>query len=317
MSHKGTIWGLLPLLGVLMLLGGCATLEYDDDWGYEDPIYSDRVYVRDSGYRNPDGLIVVYEPGLMLYRVVSYPDLYWNGGYYYRKHRSHWSRSRYHRGPWAPYRHAPPRVNVRHALPPGRPVPIPPGVYDRRPGRDSVSRPPSRAPWRPADDRGGVSAPRPPEPRSGVRAPIGAGPGFRSDRLQGRPRIPRGSPDQGPYPRIRVAPGDVNPAPEQGWTPWRSPGRAARNQGASPPERTDATAPGPRVRRSDGVSPGQLPRQPGQVPRAAPRLRRWAEPEEQPTDGGQSAVPAQTQAPGPGLPRLRGGFPGSGLPPNQ
>ncbi len=163
MSRIAMMTRLVPVLGGLMLLGGCASLESD---GYRDssyPVYPRRVYVDNYRYRNPDGLFVVYDPGPRLYSVVDSRGLYWHDGHYYRRHRGHWEHSRYHRGPWAYHRHEPPRVRIGHEHPPGRPLPI--AVPDRRHSRGPVYRTPYREPFGrpPPDWDGGRIGHRPPE----------------------------------------------------------------------------------------------------------------------------------------------------------
>lgn len=114
MTRTTVMVGLVPVLGGLLLLGGCTTLDYEGYGGPSYPAYPRSVYVEEYRYRNPDGMLVAYDPGPRLYSVVSSPGLYWHDGYYYRRHGGHWERSHYHRGPWAYHRHAPPRVRHRH-----------------------------------------------------------------------------------------------------------------------------------------------------------------------------------------------------------
>ena len=166
MRRTAAMVAVLPVLGGLLLLGGCATLESDGYWASSYPVYSRHIDVYEHRYRNPDGLIVVYDPGPRLYSVVSSPGLYWHDGHYYRRHRGHWEHSRYHRGPWAIHRHEPPPVRVGHEHPPGRPVPVPIAVPDRRHDRGPDYRAPYREPFgRPPPDRDrGPIVHRPPEP---------------------------------------------------------------------------------------------------------------------------------------------------------
>ena len=134
MSRIALLTRRAPALAGLMFLGGCATYAYDGYWESGYPVGYGYGY-DDDRYYNPDGLIVRYDSGPRLYAVVSYPDLYWGDGYYYRRHGSYWERSRHHRGPWAVHRHEPPRVRVRHDPPPGRPLPVHTDVSERWPVR--------------------------------------------------------------------------------------------------------------------------------------------------------------------------------------
>jgi hypothetical protein len=216
MSRIATITRLVPVLGGLLLLGGCATLESGGYWVSSYPVYPRRVYLDEYRYRNPDGLIVVYDPGPRLYSVVRSPGLYWHDGYYYRKHRGHWEHSRHHRGPWAYHRHEPPRVRVRHEPPSGRPVPI--AVPGRRPDRGPVYRAPYWEPddrrWSDRDD--GRFVRRPPEQRPDP----GRSPG------PDRPQFER-MPVPQPLPRI-VGPGGLEPQTLPQGRPQYRPGGSAR-----------------------------------------------------------------------------------------
>jgi hypothetical protein len=80
------IVGLVAVLAGALSLGGCTTVDYDDYWVPGRPIYGRDVYFDEYRYRNPEGLLVVYDPGPSLYSVVSVPGLYWHDGYYYRRH---------------------------------------------------------------------------------------------------------------------------------------------------------------------------------------------------------------------------------------
>jgi hypothetical protein len=151
MNRSGMMAGLAPVSVGLMLLGGCTTMESDGYWVSDnrgDSWYShDHAY----GYRNPHGLIVEYDPGLMLYAVVSSPNVYWNDPYYYRRHGHHWERSRHHHGPWVVYHRDPPRVAERPARRIRPPTPLRPDTAERRfvqrpvfpaPRREPIRRPP-------------------------------------------------------------------------------------------------------------------------------------------------------------------------------
>lgn len=151
--------GLVPVLGAVMLLGGCTTLESDGYWVSDYPVYRRDVYLYEERYRNPDGLIVAYDSGPRLYSVVRYPGIYWHDGYYYRQHRGHWERSRYHRGPWRVHHHAPPRVVVRRDAPSDRPRRYPIVAPDRRPVYDQPDRYPNARPPRPQPKPGPVLGP--------------------------------------------------------------------------------------------------------------------------------------------------------------
>lgn len=289
MGRTTAMVGLIPVLGGLLLLGGCTTLESDGYWATSYPVYPRHVQVYERRYRNPDGLLVVYDPGPSLYSVVSSPGLYWHDGYYYRKHRGHWEHSRYHRGPWALYRHHPPRVRVREESRLGNSAPlvIPhrrsdpdrdrfvrrPPEWQRDPGRglesnrEPVARPaiPQRVPPRVLTGPqmipwiGGADAVGPRAPEGGVTHPR---PLSRGAGVSPAPS-PGGYPQpvavgQGPHP-IDTAPRRRPPTPavrsfEQapgsiGWEP--NPGsRRAVDPGATPTRIQP-----PRIQRRESVGP--------------------------------------------------------------
>lgn len=337
MSRITMMTSLMPALGGLMLLGGCATLESDGYWGSSYPVYPRRVYVDEYRYRNPDGLDVVYNPGPRLYSVVRSPGLYWHDGYYYRKHRGHWEQSRHHRGPWAYHRHEPPRVRIRHEPPSGRPVPI--AVPDRRPDRHPVYRSPYREPdhrRRPDRDQERFVR-RPPEQRPDPRP--SPGPDRQIERMpvpQPLPRIvgpggrePQQRPQGQPQPRP-VGPARVpQTAPRGGLDPRPAPAPPVR--ASNRPPVPGGSAPNPRVHRAQEQgtnpprSPGRRPdavpnrgavRQSGEFSRAVPGARQPTAREGQPGSGDQRAAPTpvrggRQQPPGPqgnlpgATPRLR------------
>ncbi|MGE5152809.1 MAG: hypothetical protein ACM3ST_02235 [Bdellovibrio bacteriovorus] len=295
MHRITTTVGLVPVLGGLMLLGGCTTLEYDDYWDSGYPTYSRHVLVEEYRYRNPDGLMVVYDPGPSLYSVVTVPGLYWHDGYYYRKYRGHWQRSRHHRGPWAIHRYEPPRVRVRHEPPAARPAPIaiPERRYDRGPvyrihDREPDGRPPSVTERR--YDRGPVHRIRDREPYG--RVPRDQG---RRD-VVGRPPEQRRDPGRGSNPpraQIPYLPGPQaipwtggskrpNPPPvaaPAGRMPWA--GQGVRAVGVTPPS-PDMGRPPPGVVTQSPDRPRPGPRQ--QRPPAPPMAPPMATPVQPPPD---------------------------------
>jgi len=88
-------------LGLAVSLGGCVVAPVDggylDDYEapspYAVPLYGER-------YRNPDGVMVVYDSGPGAYVVEGHPDVYWRDHHYYRLRDGHWERSSRHFGPW-------------------------------------------------------------------------------------------------------------------------------------------------------------------------------------------------------------------------
>jgi hypothetical protein len=85
-------------LGLAVILGGCAVVPAD---GYYYGGYSTYgVAPYGERYVTSDGVNVVYDYDPGIYRVVSYPGLYWWNGYYYRERGGHWERSHRHNGPW-------------------------------------------------------------------------------------------------------------------------------------------------------------------------------------------------------------------------
>lgn len=261
----GTFGSGVFLLGGVLLLGGCATLE-SEDWAPGYPVYSRRIHVYERPYRNPDGLWVVYDRGPALYSVVRAPGLYWRDGYYYRKHRGHWERSPHHRGPWAIYGRTPPAPVVRHRG--MRPGPDPRFVRGRGPRGDPVvalprwdpparRRPPLRGPgWDFNRDR-----PPPRGPSVTSRDPfIGArdGGGIRPPTAAPAPsRQIGGRLERNPPPPLRSVNGNppatgARPAPRgPGWSgppptggpgsgpPRRVPAEGRRPQGPQDPVRLD------------------------------------------------------------------------------
>lgn len=327
MSRIAMMTSLVPVLGGLMLLGGCATLESDGYWASSYPVYPRRVYVDHYRYRNPDGLDVVYDPGPRLYSVVRSPGLYWHDGYYYRKHRGHWEQSRHHRGPWAYHRHEPPRVRMRHEPPSGRPMPI--AVPDRRPDRRPVYRTPYREPddrRRPDDRRwsdrdGGRFVRHPPEQRPDPgrspgpdrrqieRRPVAqpipriVGPGRVESphRPQGRPQVRPQPQPVGPAQVPRIAPRpEVSPQPSPA-LPVRArnrppvPGGEAQVQRAHRAERQGTNPPRSLGRRPNATTVREDGRQPGGAPRAAPRGRQSAEGEGRPRAVEQPRAPLEVR----------------------
>jgi hypothetical protein len=248
MRRTMTMVGLAPVLGGLMLLGGCATLESDGYWDSSYPAYSRHLYVDEYRYRNPDGLIVVYDPGPSLYSVVSVPGIYWHDGYYYRKHRGHWERSRYHRGPWGIHRHEPPRVRVRHEPPAARPAPI--AVPERRDHRPPVYRIHDREPYGrpPADRDRGRLVGRPPEQRPDPGRGIDP-PRTQNRHLPGPQSIPWvGVPERQNPPRPVAAPVRRVPPAGQGVRPIgvnRPPPDRGRPSPAAVTHMPDRPRPGP------------------------------------------------------------------------
>ena len=282
MWNAATRVGLVPVLGVVMLLGGCTTLESDGYWESGYPAYRRDVYVYEQRYRNPDGLIVAYDSGPGLYSVVRYPGIYWHDGYYYRQHRGHWERSRYHRGPWGGRYHAPPRVVVPRDAPRDRPKRYPIVVPDRRPAYDGPDRYPNARPPRSVPKPGPVLEPG-------------------RERVKGFP-----GPQNIPYVRgpdqARVSPPPVVPAQPQ---------RVLRHPPASPPPGA-VSDPRRRVmdRMPDGRRWGPVPQDPGRSDRPGSRL---------PVPGGSAPVspeggdrgsrvpPPWVRSPGAdGLPRQEG-----------
>ncbi|MGA7982499.1 MAG: hypothetical protein WCA32_20045 [Chromatiaceae bacterium] len=86
-------------LGSAVILGGCAVVPAD---GYYYGGYSTYgVAPYGERYVTSDGVSVVYDYDPGVYRVVSYPGLFWWNGYYYRERGGHWERSHRHNGPWA------------------------------------------------------------------------------------------------------------------------------------------------------------------------------------------------------------------------
>jgi len=289
---------LVPVLGGLIFLGGCTTLESDGYWASSYPVYPRGGYVYEQSYRNPDGLMVFYDPGVSLYSVSSYPGLYWHDGYYYRKQRGHWERSRHRRGPWAIQHQAPPRVVVRPQSPPNRPRPTPVVVPDRRPVYGVSDRDPRDWPLRPTPER------RPTYDPGHQRVRVSPGP--QNVPYVRRPDPGRDSPPVnapvGPRqvvrrPAVRPSPGEViGPRPvvvpqgpdglRRGPVPsdrgWSGPARRtpSRPGDSSPVSRPDGTeGPGalpPRVRGSgaDRMPYQQTARRPGDAPVLGPGARR-------------------------------------------
>jgi len=238
MTRIAAMMRLAPALAGLALLGGCATYGYGGYWSSGYPAYTGYVYGDRYRYRNPDGLIVAYDPGPSLYAVVSFSNLYWGDGYYYRRHGPHWERSRHHRGPWAIYRHGPPRVSVRHEPPrrgaPARPVAPPPRGerFVRPPGNNAVGGNSGRVQRR--VERPGVPSGGPvwrgpdrnrPQPRSGI--PV-------QTRGDVRPGGIRSRPDA----RGRSQPAPVNRGADEvnrGYTPRQRPSVQQAGNGAPLP----------------------------------------------------------------------------------
>jgi len=121
-------------------------MESESVWVSGDPAGSWSVHDHAYGYRNPDGLIIDYDPQFMLYAVVSYRNVYWNDGYYYRRHGHYWERSRHHHGPWAAYRLEPPRVIDRLERPIRRPTLLHTDASKRRPFQPPVFHAPRKEP---------------------------------------------------------------------------------------------------------------------------------------------------------------------------
>jgi hypothetical protein len=282
MWHAAARVGLVPVLGAFMLLGGCTTLESDGYWVSDYPSYRRDVYVYEQRYRNPDGLIVTYDSGPSLYSVVRYPGIYWHDGYYYRQHRGHWERSRYHRGPWRVHHHAPPRVVVPRDAPRDRPKRHPIAVPDRRPVYDWPDRYRKARPPRPMPKPGPVLEPG-------------------RERVKGFP-----GPQNIPYVRgpdqARVSPPPVVPAQPQ---------RVLRHRQASPPPGA-VSDPRRRVmdRMPDGSRWGTVPQDRGRSDRPGSRLPvpgGSAPVSREGGDGGSRVPPPWVRGPGAdGLPRQEG-----------
>lgn len=61
-------------------------------------------------------LTLFFNPGLQVYTVQSYPDVYYSRGVYYRPSGRYWVRSHAVRGPWerCSYRQVPPGLRDRY-----------------------------------------------------------------------------------------------------------------------------------------------------------------------------------------------------------
>ncbi len=70
------------IVSALMLAGCVAT-------------YSGRTMTRGE-------LTLIYDPGLQVYAVQSYPDVYYSSGLYFRYSSGYWVESRSVSGPWEP-----------------------------------------------------------------------------------------------------------------------------------------------------------------------------------------------------------------------
>lgn len=267
------IAGLVTVLAGALPLGGCTTVDYDDYWVARGPIYGRGVYIDDYRYRNPDGLVVVYDPGPSLYSVVSVPGLYWHEGYYYRRHGERWERSRYHRGPWAIYRQ-PPRVVPRHEptvvrrTPSRQPYVVPeryrewerarPVPEGERVGRYPRPQPNPSPSWDP-ERRRVVQAPPGPQNIPYVRRPDPNGGLYSPGVPARRQQVERSAPHRTPVGGNGPQPAPVGPTPDR--TP----------RGSAPQDQRQsrwAANPGPRP----GV-PAAAPR-PGSVPDGVPGTRR-------------------------------------------
>jgi hypothetical protein len=96
-KFKSTI--LLPVVGMALALGGCAMVPVDD--GYYYSAYGPyAVGPYGERYVTADGVVAVYDRSPGVYRVSSYPGLYWWNHYYYRVRDGRWQRSRHRNGPW-------------------------------------------------------------------------------------------------------------------------------------------------------------------------------------------------------------------------
>jgi len=254
-----------PALAGLLFLGGCASYAYDGYWESGYPVGSGYVY-DDDRYYNPDGLIVRYDSGPRLYAVVSYPDLYWSDGHYYRRHGAHWERSRHHRGPWAVYRHEPPPVRVRHDPPPGRPLRVHTDVSERRPVRGPET-PAYRERYRRYPSQADVRRPAPPvRNREQLSEPW-------QRRLE-RARVPNGAPMNQELPRFGQPPRSAGSDPR--WNRSRRdeanprPDPGARPQSAVIDRAPRAARPGMDARLRERIEQARNRPPPGGAP-AAPR----------------------------------------------
>ena len=137
-------------LGLMLTLSGCVVLPVDEGWnGYYEPVpYG--VPVDGYGYRNPDGLSVVYDSGPEVYVVQEYPGVYWLNNHYYREHGGYWESSRRHLGPWQRHRAENLPFGHRTGYPHGQRAP----VRYRDSGRDTARGPD----WAQPRDRGPIRA---------------------------------------------------------------------------------------------------------------------------------------------------------------
>jgi hypothetical protein len=321
MSRIALLTRRAPALAGLMFLGGCATYAYDGDWESGYPVGSGYVYDDDYRYYNPDGLIVRYDSGPSLYAVVSYPNLYWNDGYYYRPHGSYWERSRHYRGPWVAHRHEPPRVRYRHDPPPGRALRVHSDNSDRRAVRGPETPAYRERYRRPLPDTGlNVYRPAPP-----VRNREQESDSWQR-RLE-RARVPNGVPMNGEPPRFgqpprsagsdprwnRGRPNEVQPRPDPGARPpppviERTPRAAHPGMDARLRERIEQA----RNRPQPGGAPAtvrqyplegrrapanrQSAPRPAADPEAAPSERRWqTERQDGARSGDPRAAPPRSQ----------------------
>lgn len=235
MGHKALRWSLVSLLGGVLLLSGCTTLDYDDYWS--------------PWYPGDPGWVDVYDPGPRLYSVRRSPGLYWRDGYYYRKRGERWERRPHHREPWVVQGHRPPAPVGRFG--PDWPRPDPPPVHGRDRGGGSAFGPhygdrsfrAPRSPWGP----GWSGDPQPQRPR-GDRAPQRyPRTGFR-DGYGVRPpsagRPPGGPGERGSGGRPAPSPRWESPPPSWGsesGRPLRPPAASHRPRTSEAPVRLEGT----------------------------------------------------------------------------
>jgi len=77
-----------------VVLGACISVSDDGDYEYAQPYPSEPWYADDYAPA------LIFDPGLGLYSVHGYPDLYFFEGYYYRWGSGYWHRSHHWRSGW-------------------------------------------------------------------------------------------------------------------------------------------------------------------------------------------------------------------------